>query len=268
MHMAEILLTVLLAAPSAVAERVSPAVVPLLNAHAHNDYEHARPLFDALDRGFCSVEADVFLVEGKLLVGHARSRLRPDRTLESLYLDPLRNRVRENGGRVYRGGPPAFTLLIDLKSAGEPTYDALRVVLARYADVLSSVEEGRKKPGAVDAILSGDVPRERLAADSPRWAGFDGRLSDLNANVPAHLMPLVSDAWSKAFSWRGVGTMPDDQREKLRGIAAQVHAAGRRLRFWAAPDKPAVWRELCNAGVDLLGTDDLDGLQRFLLKRE
>ena len=36
-------------------------VVPLPNAHAHNDYEHKRPLFDALDHGFCSVEADVFL---------------------------------------------------------------------------------------------------------------------------------------------------------------------------------------------------------------
>lgn len=36
------------------------AVVPLERAHAHNDYEHDRPLFDALDSGFKSVEADVF----------------------------------------------------------------------------------------------------------------------------------------------------------------------------------------------------------------
>ena len=45
-------------------------MTPLTNAHAHNDYEHTRPLFDALDQGFNSVEADVFLVDGKLLVGH------------------------------------------------------------------------------------------------------------------------------------------------------------------------------------------------------
>ena len=31
----------------------------LIHAHAHNDYEHARPLLDALDHGFCGVEADV-----------------------------------------------------------------------------------------------------------------------------------------------------------------------------------------------------------------
>ncbi|HET6325009.1 MAG TPA: hypothetical protein VFG04_09940, partial [Planctomycetaceae bacterium] len=43
---------------------------PLIRAHAHNDYEHKRPLFDALDQGLCSVEADIFLVDGQLLVGH------------------------------------------------------------------------------------------------------------------------------------------------------------------------------------------------------
>ena len=26
--------------------------VPLIHAHAHNDYEHKRPLLDALDHGF------------------------------------------------------------------------------------------------------------------------------------------------------------------------------------------------------------------------
>src|SRR5437773_10344211 len=88
---------------------------PLVHAHAHNDYEHKRPLLDALDHGFCSVEADVFLVEGDLLVGHTRKDLRPERTLEKLYLDPLRERVKANGGKVYAGGPTVF-LLIDVKS--------------------------------------------------------------------------------------------------------------------------------------------------------
>ncbi|HEY3789313.1 MAG TPA: hypothetical protein VGL71_10685, partial [Urbifossiella sp.] len=34
---------------------------PLRHAHAHNDYEHKRPLLDALEQGFCSVEADIWL---------------------------------------------------------------------------------------------------------------------------------------------------------------------------------------------------------------
>src|SRR5262245_1989348 len=60
-------------------------VTPLINAHAHNDYEHAHPLFDALDQGFASVEADIYPVDGELLVGHNRRDLKPERTLESLY---------------------------------------------------------------------------------------------------------------------------------------------------------------------------------------
>src|SRR4051795_874708 len=77
---------------------------PLPQAHAHNDYEHARPLLDALDHGFCSVEADIWLMPEGLLIGHDRKDLRPNRTLQALYLDPLRERIQANGGRVYRGG--------------------------------------------------------------------------------------------------------------------------------------------------------------------
>jgi hypothetical protein len=55
----------------------------------------------------------------------------------------------------------------------------------------------------------------------------------------------------------------------LRALARQAHAAGRKLRFWAIPDRPgpartALWRELLAAGVDLLNTDDLGGLRAFL----
>ena len=37
-------------------------------AHAHNDYMHERPLFDALDNGFRSIEADVFAIGDSLHV--------------------------------------------------------------------------------------------------------------------------------------------------------------------------------------------------------
>ena len=50
---------------------------PLTNVHAHNDYVHTHPLFDALDHGFCSVEADIHLVEDQLLVAHTRSQVKP-----------------------------------------------------------------------------------------------------------------------------------------------------------------------------------------------
>ena len=49
--------------------------VPLERAYAHNDYEHERPLYDALDHGFESMEADIRLNDGDLVVSHHEPRL-------------------------------------------------------------------------------------------------------------------------------------------------------------------------------------------------
>src|SRR5256885_4523438 len=87
MSIALFILTILLAAmPSSQPLRDGNGFA-LVHAHAHNDYEHPRPLLDALDCGFLSVEADVFLVNGQLLVAHDREKTSPQRTLQSLYLD-------------------------------------------------------------------------------------------------------------------------------------------------------------------------------------
>ncbi len=250
---------------------VNPApaagVVPLPAAHAHNDYAHARPLLDALEHGFCSVEADIFLTNGLLQVGHTAQELRPDRTLAALYLEPLRQRIRQNGGRVYRDGP-TVTLAIDFKTAPQPTYAELRQVLAAYADILTAVENGKVTQRAVTVILSGTAPRAELAADSPRYAMLDGRAADLESAAPADLVPWISENWNKFFRWRGAGEMPAGERVKVREMVAKAHKAGRKVRFWGAPDAPAVWRELRAAGVDLLSVDDLDGARRFLLQED
>ena len=250
----------------AVDDRVATGpVMPLIHAHAHNDYEHKRPLFDALDHGFCSVEADIYLEKGRLLVGHTRDDLRPERTLEKLYLDPLRERTRAQGGRVYRDGPTVY-LLIDVKTEAKATYQALHQVLARYADILSVFENAKFEPKAVTAVISGERAPELLAAQTVRYAGIDGRLSDLDSKVPAHQMPWLSDRWTAHFRWQGDGPMPAEERAKLQQLAQKAHQHGRLLRFWATPELPAVWGELRSAGVDLINTDKLAELQRFLLE--
>ncbi|MCP4846690.1 MAG: hypothetical protein GY899_01935 [Verrucomicrobiaceae bacterium] len=237
--------------------------LPLARAHAHNDYRHGRPLLDALTNGFCSVEADIFLVAGKLLVGHDRGELKPQRTLKALYLDPLRERSRANNGRIYKGGP-VFTLLIDIKSGGEATYRALAEVLAEYPGLLSGTRAGKFTERAVAVIISGNRAKDIIAADDPRFAGIDGRLADLESIAPSHLLPLISDRWSSHFRWRGEGDFPEAERIKLHRIVKQAHAKGRRVRFWATPERETLWRELAEAGVDLINTDDLPGLRAFL----
>ncbi|MGI9430471.1 MAG: phosphatidylinositol-specific phospholipase C/glycerophosphodiester phosphodiesterase family protein [Bythopirellula sp.] len=240
---------------------------PLPQAHAHNDYRHQNPLRDALQHGFCSVEADIFLVDGQLLVGHDRSELREHRTLQSLYLDPLSRRANRNGGRVYKDGP-RFTLLVDIKSEGASTYVKLREVLAKFPQLCSSVDNERLTIRAIDVVISGNRPTRQIAATMPRRTFVDGRINELNAETSAQLVPLVSDNWSRFFLWRGEGPMPDSERTQLQDLVEQVHGQGRRLRFWATPDDPQIWKELHAAGVDLIGTDDLGALQRFLTESE
>jgi len=238
---------------------------PLPQAHAHNDYEHARPLLDALDHGFCSVEADIWLMPEGLLIGHDRKDLRPNRTLQALYLDPLRERIQANGGRVYRGGP-MFYLLIDVKTDAEQTYAALDKLLASYSDILSVVRDGKEQPKAVTVVLSGNRAIETINKQPVRYVGIDGRPENLDMNPPANLFPWISANWTLLFGWKGDGPMPAAEKEKLQQLVQRAHDQGRKVRFWATAEKEAVWKELLAAGVDYINTDKLDELQQFLLK--
>jgi hypothetical protein len=235
---------------------------PLVRAHAHNDYEHKRPLLDALDSGFCSVEADIWLVKGALLVAHTPLDWDAKRTLEALYLDPLRARAKANKGAIQPGAP--FYLMIDVKTDAAETYAALAKVLEKYADILSVTRDGKTEVKAVTVVISGNRDQKALAAQKVRFAALDGRPSDLDGDAPAHLIPWVSQSWKALFTWDGTGMMPDDERKKLRDLVAKAHKQGRKVRFWATPERAAVWKELLAAEVDFINTDKLKELETFL----
>lgn len=254
-------------APEAVLSQGAENITPLLRAHAHNDYEHTRPLLDALDQGFCSVEADVWLVEGQLLVAHELKAVQKERTLQKLYLDPLLERVKANGGRVYPNSP-MLTLFIDFKSDATNTYHTLTAILKPYEKMLTSFTTDRTETNAVMIIISGNRPRALMEAEKVIYVSYDGRLDDLKKPASPHLIPMISDNWGKHFKWRGKGPLPEQEQAKLKTLVAQAHAQGRRIRFWNAPDSPAGWSVLLDAGVDLINTDNLAGLHDFLLTKE
>jgi len=244
-------------------------VIPLSRAHAHNDYEHDRPLYDALDHGFNSVEADVLLVDDDLYVAHNAREVTPDKTLRLLYLEPLKKRIMKNCGRVYPKGPQ-FTLLIDIKTGAVETYRALDRILAEYRDIFTSFGPDGRSDKAVLTIITGNRPREFMESQKLRYAGCDGRLTDLKSDYPADLVPMISDNWKKYFKWNGTGEMPVGEHDRLREIVQKAHEKGRLVRFWSTPDNPSsarevLWSELLSAGVDLINTDDLEGLRQFLL---
>lgn len=239
--------------------------VSTIPGHAHNDYEHKRPLLDALDHGFSSVEADVYLVNGQLLVAHDLFRARRERTLDALYLDPLLQRTQSNKGSVYPDGK-GLLLLIDIKSDGPSSYRAIAETLARHKEMLTRYTKNGREEKGVTVVISGNCPRELIMA-APEHAGIDGRVGDLSRDSLGPIMPLISDSWGSHFRYRGKGPMPSEEREKLRDIVQKAHARGQKVRFWATPEKETLWNELAEAGVDYINTDQLSRLRDHLTRK-
>lgn len=113
---------------TAVAER------PIL-IHSHNDYCRRAPFWQAYAQQVYSIEADVFLHGGKLLVGHEVEDLSPGMTFEALYVEPLVTLFGRNGGRAWKDSGEHLQLMVELKSATEPTLQAVAALLGRYPEV-------------------------------------------------------------------------------------------------------------------------------------
>lgn len=233
----------------------------LVFAHAHNDYEHERPLLDALDQGFYSVEADLWLRDGEIIVAH--NCFSNAGSLRELYLDPLQARVDEKGS--VHGDGERFTLWLDLKEGRKELRDALHQLLERYS-MLSSFEQDRVSLRAVTAVLTGDhdskvafcaeLPGRRACRDSNNFSLDDPRADSSWRHYALN--------WGSYVDWDGEGEIGDGERERLRCLVDQAHASGRRIRFWAAPDTEAFWRLALEEGVDYINTDRLDELSAFL----
>jgi glycerophosphoryl diester phosphodiesterase len=240
----------------------------LEGTHAHNDYQHKQPLLDALAWGFSSIEADIHLFKGKLYVAHDADKIFNLGTLERLYLEPLQNLVEKRGGYLYPDHKP-LTLLIDIKTEAEESYLVLHELLQKYAAILSVYEGDTIREGAINVVISGNRPIELMLKQELRYATFDGRLSDIDANYTLNQMWLISDNARKHFSWRGQGDIPKADISKLYTYCNKVHAKGRKIRFWALWDEPGErrtlqWQLLRKAGVDFINTDDLPGLATFI----
>jgi len=243
-------------------------MIRVLPAHSHNDYEHERPLFDALDCNFKSIEADIYTVGDSLYVAHDFDKIKPGRTLRQLYLEPLKNQILKNNGSVYGNGEEVI-LFIDIKDDALKTYQNLHRILTEYKSHLTSFEKGKKNQGSIMVVVSGNRPIDFMQSQTIRYAGFDGRLENLESGISSNLMPVVSDNWAKYFSWNGTGKMPGEEKLKLQNYAEKARNQGYILRFWNTPSRTpeqrtAAWTELKNAGVGLIGADELKELQEFL----
>jgi alkaline phosphatase len=227
------------------------------NVHAHNDYNHPVPFYTAYDAGFGSIEADIILKNDVLYVAHDSLGISPKKTLESLYLDPLQEVIKKNKGYVYADSGKNLLLLIDLKTAAEPTLDALLKLLQQYKLVTSC-------PG-LKIVITGNQPDFSKLLSYPPWLFFDGKLDQPYTAEALNKIALFSQDFRNYSSWRGEGALQVSERKKIENAVTKAHSFNKPIRFWAAPDLPNAWHQLMRLNVDYINTDKIQELSSFLV---
>jgi len=222
----------------------------LTKAHAHNDYEHERPFYEAFSLGFGSIEVDVYAINGQLLVAHDIKDIKASRTFQNLYLEPL-VKVLESGkaGNYHQ-------LLIDSKTSADSTMPLLLKAIEPFKDLILK--------NKFRIVISGNRPAVSDYVKYPSWITFDGRS---NEEVPAFLashVVLESEAFYKFGFWNGSSPMTPALRDKLKVYVDKVHASGRVVRLWATPESILAYQVLLDLGVDYIGTDQLGAFAAYM----
>ncbi|HEY7236229.1 MAG TPA: hypothetical protein VH539_18865 [Gemmatimonadaceae bacterium] len=218
-----------------------------LPAYSHNDYVNAHPLRDALSLGYVGVEADVFLVDGTLRLGHDRKAAERGALFEAQYLAPLDSLVMRCGRLTANGLP--FLLDVELKEPSRPAFDTLVALLARHRDL---------PPSAIQIVLVGWYPPNfALAAPVPLWRQEHLRRADARAmRITDSTVGLISLDYRKTMGRWWVGG--EERKQWLATIRATKDAfPALRIRAHDVPVSERVYRDLLGAGVDLIGTMSL-----------
>lgn len=192
-------------------------VIPV-RCHSHNDYWRSTPLFAALGSGCISVEADVWLYDENLYVGHDTGSLTREATLSGLYLDPLEKMLRsinsdtDIGKSTTNGSHGVFTvdpsqnlvLLIDFKTAGAETFASVSTALSRLrnANWLTYWNGTYRIERPLTIVATGNAPFDLLTANTT--------YRDIFYDAPLNRLDDPSDAAPPESSSRPDGEVNTD----------------------------------------------------------
>ncbi|KAL8673681.1 MAG: hypothetical protein Q9168_001896 [Polycauliona sp. 1 TL-2023] len=265
--------------------------------HSHNDYERQVPLYDALNNGCVSVEADIWLQGNELLVGHTKDSLDPARTLKSLYLDPLTSILGDRNpnldltdGTDHSGSlkgvfstntSVSLVLLVDLKTDSANTLPVLLDQLSslRKGGLLTHVDGSRTIQGPITVVGTGNTNFDTILDEKDRILFFDAPL-DHDWSKDSQTDPksyntdnsyYASVSFDKAIGKPSfTGDLSDKQMTTMKDQIKGAHDRGLKVRYWDTPGsltEEKIWEQLWKAGVDVLNVDHLTTAKEFLEKQ-
>lgn len=229
-------------------------------AHAHNDYEQAFPFWLAWGQGVGSMEADIFLENGQLVVAHDRVQVKRGWTLDSLYLKPLVRCIRQNKGSVYPDPGQSLQLMIDIKTAAVPTLQKLVEVIEQYSEITTC--------STLRITISGNRPSTEDWNGYPNWMYFDAGFHTAYSQSAWEKIAMLSDNFANYSTWNGKGRLPEKERDSLQSLIRYAHDKGKKIRFWNAPDILNSWYAYLELGLDFINTDDLHGIGLFFRQKD
>ena len=188
--------------------------------HSHNDYWRKVPLYEAIHAGCVGVEADVWLFDEELYVGHNTYALSPNRTLKSLYMNPILAILeKQNPITRFQPGhetPPhgifdtdpsqTLVLLIDFKTSGAELWPYLFSQLEplREGGYLTYFNGTDVVEGPVTVVGTGNTPFDLLVSNtSYRDIFFDAPLDQMADSTQAldqHAPKLDGESDSESTS--------------------------------------------------------------------
>jgi alkaline phosphatase len=231
-----------------------------LNAHSHNDYANDIPFWLAYYNHFGSIETDIWAVNGELIVSHNKADIKPENSIDALYIQPIVKLVRHNKGKAWNDHPSAFQLLIDLKTPAEPTLSLLAEKLKKYPDVFDlNVNEN-----GIRVVITGNRPTPSEFANYPEFIWFDGILKQYYNEEQLKRVALYSENLRIFTMWPGDKELFPKDKIRLKSVIDSVHSLKKKIRFWNAPDDIFAWKTFMNLGVDYINTDHINELSEFL----
>ncbi|WP_018630046.1 phosphatidylinositol-specific phospholipase C/glycerophosphodiester phosphodiesterase family protein [Niabella aurantiaca] len=241
---------------TALAAGAQPGTYTVQNAHSHNDYEQERPFWEAYNHGFGSIEADVFLVNGRLPVAHNAKDIRFGNDLKKLYLNPLQECIRKNGGSVYKDSAKKLLLLIDCKTEGGSTLKAIIAQVEQYPAIIQNK--------SIRIVITGNQPNKDSLFAYPAFIGFDGDLTHTYTPENLARVALFSANFKNYSKWNGAGAPDSASKAALINAIRIADRAQKPIRFWGAPDNAEAWSVLQKLGVGYLNTDKIEELSAYL----
>ncbi|MFD1257643.1 alkaline phosphatase [Mucilaginibacter terrae] len=234
-----------------------------IRLHSHNDYKQNIPFLQAYYAGAGSIEADVYLLNGKLYVAHEKKEIAEDRTLAELYLKPLAALYNKNGKRPYADSLQTLQLVVDIKEDHIHVIPQLIKDLKPYLNIFNYPANKH----AVKIVLSGNMPSPAHFSDYPDYIYFDGRPNISYQPDELKHIGMISDNLANYTTWNGKGALTKVDSLKVKTVIIAAHAYQKPFRFWATQDSPNTWIQLEKLGVDWMNTDHPQQVHDFYLNR-